>query len=477
MAKYTSDTNLIRGAATAYKNWSNVPGMYEGLDEVVDTGKKVMDDAIKDRNDALDRMNKVAEEALLRGGGLGKNHYDYSLDLVNSFKENYWKGATTRGPEGEKLKMDSLMSLNNHITEVADLKALNADYAKLHIDKDLTSAMNNETYETSDGVYTSRRNVLEKMLKNDYTPSQNEEGQTVYTMDIDGTKHSITKDQYVGLVGLKDYKFGNAFDKQIQRGYQSPITNIESFRSNILKSLPDDAFGLEGVIEDGLRGEHLEGLIRNYITPNNLTGYVTGFDTDEPGLSDNYISDDEYENFIDAILNFSGPNKNKFSDVGNTKKIIAEVATLHGKYLNDLHWAEKLRSRQQQGGGGGAGTPETKFTINRNVINPAFESGKSRDKYVQQVDITTAQDKLDKLYSNQPFTDWSGNTYEPESRNGKFVGWKIYSQDASQNKIKVKDEKPYLELLVGDKATPDAIRTTYLGLENFDYTQKKYILD
>ena len=57
---------------------------------------------------------------------------------------------------------------------------------------------------------------------------------------------------------------------------------------------------------------------------------------------------DEYENFIDAILNFSGPNKNEFSNVGNTKKIIAEVAALHGKELNDLHWAAKLRSRQQQ---------------------------------------------------------------------------------------------------------------------------------
>ena len=34
MAKYTSDANLIKGAATAYKNWENVPGMYKGLEDL-----------------------------------------------------------------------------------------------------------------------------------------------------------------------------------------------------------------------------------------------------------------------------------------------------------------------------------------------------------------------------------------------------------------------------------------------------------
>ena len=343
MVKYTSDTNLIRGAAAAYKDWSNMPGMYEGLDKLGAAGKKAVDDDIKERNDTIDKINNAAEEALVRMGGLGKNHYDYSFDLVNKFKRDYWEGVKSKD---EKKKMDALMLLNNHIEEVADLKALNADYSKLHIDKDLTSAMNNETYKTSDGVYTSRNKVLTNMLNNNYTVSENKEGQRVYTMDIDGTKHSITKYQYERLTSLKNYEFGNTFDKQVQRGYQSPITNLESFESNILKSLPDDEFGMEGIIADGLRGEHLEGLVRKYITPDMVAQKAFGkiFDTDtEVG-----ISGDEYENFIDAILNFSGPNKNEFSNVGNTKKIIAEVAALHGKELNDLHWAAKLRSRQQQ---------------------------------------------------------------------------------------------------------------------------------
>jgi len=373
MAKYTSDTNLIRGAAAAYKDWSNMPGMYEGLDKLSAAGKKAVDDGIKERNDTIDKINNAAEEALVRGGGLGKNHYDYSFDLVNKFKRDYWEGVKSKD---EKKKMDALMLLNNHVEEVADLKALNADYSKLHVDGDLTSAMNEEKYETSRGVYTSRNKVLTNMLNNNYTVSQNKEGQRVYTMDIDGTKHSITKYQYERLTGLKNYEFGNTFDKQVQRGYQSPITNLESFESNILKSLPDDEFGMEGIIADGLRGEHLEGLVRKYITPNMVAQKAFGkiFDTDKSGLSDNYISDnyisdDEYENFIDAILNFSGPNKNDFGDVGNTKKIIAEVAALHGKELNDLHWAAKRRSRQQI-----STTPGDENPFGKGMVVPGFTS-------------------------------------------------------------------------------------------------------
>ena len=41
MAKYTSDGNLIQGAATAYKNYDNAPGMYAGLDKAIKAFSKV----------------------------------------------------------------------------------------------------------------------------------------------------------------------------------------------------------------------------------------------------------------------------------------------------------------------------------------------------------------------------------------------------------------------------------------------------
>tara|TARA_Y100000593_G_scaffold63086_1_gene116669 strand:- start:2721 stop:4091 length:1371 start_codon:yes stop_codon:yes gene_type:complete len=341
MAKYTSDPNLIRGAAVAYKDWSNVPGMYAGLDKITKAGQKMAADAIKKRNDERDKMNKIAEQALLRGGGLGKNHYDYSTGVVERFKQDYWKGATTRGPEGEKLKMGSMMNLQNHIIEVTELKDINKYHAEQLLDpeKPLTNAMSNQTYETSPDVYTSRNAILGKMMANDYTPSQNKEGQTIYTMDIDGTKHSITKDQYSDLAGLQNYKPGNALTKQIQKSKQLRNFDPWSFKTEMLKSLPDDAFGLESVIADGWNEEDIGALVKKYVTKDVVEREAFGktFNTDGGG-----ISDEEYNNFLDAVFNFSGPeSKNNLSDVGITKKVLAEVATLYGNDLHTKHWANK----------------------------------------------------------------------------------------------------------------------------------------
>ena len=42
MAKYTSDTNLIRGAAAAHRDYSNMPGMYSGLDKLTKAGSEMV---------------------------------------------------------------------------------------------------------------------------------------------------------------------------------------------------------------------------------------------------------------------------------------------------------------------------------------------------------------------------------------------------------------------------------------------------
>ena len=46
MANYISDANLIKGAATAYKNWENVPGIYAGLDKLAKAGKELTQEAM-----------------------------------------------------------------------------------------------------------------------------------------------------------------------------------------------------------------------------------------------------------------------------------------------------------------------------------------------------------------------------------------------------------------------------------------------
>ena len=63
MAKYTSDTNLIRGAAAAYKDYSNVPGMYSGLDQTISAGLETVETAMQGRKAEQERIKKEEEEA------------------------------------------------------------------------------------------------------------------------------------------------------------------------------------------------------------------------------------------------------------------------------------------------------------------------------------------------------------------------------------------------------------------------------
>jgi len=63
MAKYTSDTKLIEGAATAYKNWDNVPGMYKGLEDLSKAGRDMTKTAIADQKAEKKKLESEAKAA------------------------------------------------------------------------------------------------------------------------------------------------------------------------------------------------------------------------------------------------------------------------------------------------------------------------------------------------------------------------------------------------------------------------------
>ena len=63
MAKYTSDANLIKGAATAYKNWDNVPGMYKGLEDLSKAGRDMTKTAIADQKAEKKKLESEAKAA------------------------------------------------------------------------------------------------------------------------------------------------------------------------------------------------------------------------------------------------------------------------------------------------------------------------------------------------------------------------------------------------------------------------------
>ena len=120
MAKYTSDTNLIRGAATAYKNYDNMPGMYAGLDKVTQAGMGMVDTAVKDfeaekkkqeeeakaakaKQDAIEKAwNDSADQVILNAGSLGDTLYSSTSDEMRQLKKLYLEGVNEKDDKKPK---------------------------------------------------------------------------------------------------------------------------------------------------------------------------------------------------------------------------------------------------------------------------------------------------------------------------------------------------------------------------------------
>jgi len=131
MAKYTSDTNLIRGAATAYKNYDNMPGMYAGLDKITEAGMGMVDTAVKDfeaekkkqeeeakaakaKQDAIEKSwNDSADQVLLNAGTLGDTLYSSTSDEMRQLKKLYLEGVNEKD---DKKRLEAMRGLQSHST-------------------------------------------------------------------------------------------------------------------------------------------------------------------------------------------------------------------------------------------------------------------------------------------------------------------------------------------------------------------------
>ena len=60
---YGPNASLIQGAATAYRNYDNAPGMYAGLDKVTKAGMGMVDEAVKGYEAEQANIKKEQEEA------------------------------------------------------------------------------------------------------------------------------------------------------------------------------------------------------------------------------------------------------------------------------------------------------------------------------------------------------------------------------------------------------------------------------
>tara|TARA_R110002167_G_scaffold187469_1_gene388633 strand:+ start:162 stop:1430 length:1269 start_codon:yes stop_codon:yes gene_type:complete len=329
MAKYTSDANLIQGAATAYKNYDNAPGMYAGLDKAIKAGADMSKQAMADRkiadNKALkdkEKADKLAEIDREKSNKLKDNFYKMSVPIHEA--AGSFDGATGRYAEVaadlEELQPRYIDVMQNGTsTEKASAQA---EYNKIKASVELEVQYRSEITDPKVGMSVEAMSkgdgrdlifvteFLKPGRKSD--EKRNKKGERTFTIDVNGTPMTrtfaeidamtIMTDQTVfnDVIGAKE-KLGNSL-----RGKELDGTTRESFETTMynnfrdktenemLAFVNDKGFGNKSFLDISNEPANKKSMIKEIMSNPELADF---------NKNGGGISPAEWESFTDAIVN------------------------------------------------------------------------------------------------------------------------------------------------------------------------------
>ena len=416
MAKYTGDTSLIQGAGVAYKDWENVPGMYSGLDKVGEKGSEMVDTAVaefeaeeKKREAEAEKLKKeqemldkdwatVAAEVYANAGGFLKAdgaEYKMTIEDIKALKADWLKAQETNDP----VLLASVSTRFNNIK------------ADVNKHKELREAIADDLDGLSTGVKGKDKEWLTKWLAEDYTIIKNKKGEKVYTIGGVGR----TLEQIKEIAHLKNLEPFNAQVKtKNEYSKLKKLPPIEDIHGHVRRTVVPDTFGglvdflnapefgsgqtfTEVHLQAGNR-KSLEGQIKNTI-----------FDD-----GDGVISNTEYENFLNAIVD---PNNSFWENNGgkeawekSARKIAVEQMT------NDIvNHHEKVNKK-------GSSEITSKFGLDLDA--KMYTLGKDQNYariFGRDIENNVETFKLVQSKGSGPFKGWDGSNWF--LRDGKWFGY------------------------------------------------------
>jgi|9_EtaG_2_1085328.scaffolds.fasta_scaffold30441_2 hypothetical protein len=471
---YGPSESLIRGAAAIGQ--SKLPADMKGLQAITMFGSQKIEQQRQRVAEARKNIDASVSEILINNGALGNTHFEYATKQANLFKEDYMRGVVLNNAEGEILKnkaLNSLAKLSNGANEEQQLK--------LNFAKNWDAGL----YTTNLDITDSE--VLKLYSEDKYTLDNDKDGNKIYTFDISGVTVTQTYEDIKELTNrLKDGADGNkTLSDEFGNVLQNHVFNQffvgvdEDGKSKFFKRGAAEQYFLNLFKKSGIAFSdqmadnrfNTKTIKEMLLADTTLLDEVTKVIKDIPDIDNEQgigIND-----VVDALLNHKNSAFKEAFENGSIQKVIANRLT--NALLNENAGLVKNESKINLPG---EKNKKTTFSINRNVVNPAFSSdSKKRDFYVGSKDISVVEDKLNKLYNNESFPDFAGNMYEPEFRgegeNKKVVGYFVYAQDASLNTKQTKEGKSYLLYIGGDERAKEEIRRIYLGLESYEYKGSK----
>lgn len=326
---YNPNTALIQGAAAV--GLSMLPPDLSGLDKIVEGGISMLEKTKKERQELDDMLNGVADKVLAEAGGLGDEMYNYSLDLVEGYKQDYLRGVKTKGPEGEKIKrqaMNNMAQLANFADEHEELNRVTAENI---LEGNMTSNLSNED-----------KKMLNDILDKKYFLSENSDGQMVYNLEINGKPKQVTYEEYKKqTTRLKNAKFGDTYSKSQEVYFKKGRKfDRENFQHVISQDIPKTEQGFVDGLTDNVKGQTFIELVMkdNSIAKEALYAIANADGNDSLTLDNIETNEEEVKKqILSAIIDPKHPAFN----LQRSREIMAAKMTDAAENAHNDRWAER----------------------------------------------------------------------------------------------------------------------------------------
>tara|TARA_R110002012_G_scaffold189001_1_gene356186 strand:+ start:175 stop:1578 length:1404 start_codon:yes stop_codon:yes gene_type:complete len=334
---YNPNTALIRGAAAAYQDYDNMPGMYSGLDKIVEGGIGLVDDTVEDlkkeqeEKEAIEKAwNQTADQVLLNSGALGDKLYNTTDSHVAGLKKLYLEGINEKD---DAKRMQAMRGLQAHSTWVQDHKQMNLDYANMINGKDQAGndvpELSNYFKNTAEG--RGKAHIIETIMGQKYDRTSMEDGETIFHFkDISGGDIKISSKEYNEMAIPRDYKTSESVENIFNGIKNMKNYDAQSVKNKIETTVPTDREGLVATLNDPINGQSLTQMMMNSTTlETEILAAVTGredLDLPESKGGDGNpktLTATEKANFIKAVTDPSYLD-GKFWNEENSRKILKD---------------------------------------------------------------------------------------------------------------------------------------------------------
>ena len=331
--KYNPNVALINGAAAIGR--STMPADLSGLDKVVESGRTMLETARKERQQIDDMLNTAADKVLAKAGGLGEEMFSYATDQVEKYKQQYLQGVSTRGPEGDKMKraaMNKMIQLSNFSQEHKELNNISAENYKNGM---FSTALTND-----------QKTILTSIFDENYTLSENSDGDMVYNIKVADENRQVTYDDYRELTSyLKDETFGNTYRTTRQSFLKEKDFKYDEFKHAIMQAIPNNELKFKLSIHDDIQGQKFyEMIMEDKSLTDDVLQSIANADPNDSITIDNYNKADTKTAIIDAITN---PDNDAF-DLQRSRTIMADKLTIAAQKKHNDYYAEIDAERQRE---------------------------------------------------------------------------------------------------------------------------------